>query len=206
MYKFLYHTILQFLSQNSTSWGEMPYDMQYFMYAVLSNDKVNLSKIIFDHLVTHQKSPKFLLYPRFVMACLFADLNNACHIAPLSTINSIDKQVFTRLNTDPKQTNDTEDTPILGEPTSTSYSTPVKMHQGSPSHLAPHQSSQQDHVVLQREPSLAPEVSFDTQSAVHSLKDISASSPHAALNSPTHVLHEIDVVFQQLGSPPSSPI
>ncbi|KAD5802650.1 hypothetical protein E3N88_14010 [Mikania micrantha] len=250
-YKLLYHTILQCLSQKSTSWGEMPYDMQYVMYAVLSNKKVNLSQIIFDHLVHHQKSPKFLLYPRFVMACLFADLNKTCHIAPLTTIKGIDKHVFTRLNTDAKQTDDTKETPILGEPASTSSCTPVQvptkrkpstkaskpkmpkktvqedeipehvsaptgqldtsvpssqMHQESPPHLAPHQSSQQDDVVLQREPSLTTEMSLDIQIAVHSPKDISISSPHTSLNSPTHFLHEIDYVFEQLASPPTSPI
>ena len=125
-YKFLYHTVLQSLSQKSMSWGEMPYDMQYVMYAVLSNEKVNLSQINFDHLVHHQKSPKFLLYPRFVMACLFADLNKVCHIAPLTTIKVIDKQVFTRLNTDARKMDDTEETPILGETTSTSSSTPAQ--------------------------------------------------------------------------------
>nr|GEZ72308.1 uncharacterized mitochondrial protein AtMg00810-like [Tanacetum cinerariifolium] len=66
-WKFLIHTILQYMSAKRTSWNEFSSSMASAIICLSSGRKFNFSKYIFDSLVRNVDSPtKFYMYPRFL--------------------------------------------------------------------------------------------------------------------------------------------
>ncbi|GJR46659.1 hypothetical protein Tco_1314762 [Tanacetum coccineum] len=70
-WKFLIHTVLQFLSAKSTLWNEFSGTMASAIICLATNQKFNFSKYIFDSMMKNLDSmSKFLMYPRFVQVFL----------------------------------------------------------------------------------------------------------------------------------------
>nr|GEY19163.1 hypothetical protein [Tanacetum cinerariifolium] len=66
-WKFLIHSILQFLSAKRTSWNEFSTAMASAVISLSKGQKFNFSKYIFDSLVRNvDSSSKFYMYPRFI--------------------------------------------------------------------------------------------------------------------------------------------
>nr|GEY62783.1 hypothetical protein [Tanacetum cinerariifolium] len=64
-WKFLIHTILQYLSAKTTAWNEFSSTIASVIICLATNQKFNFSKYIFDNMVKHLDSgTKFLMYPR----------------------------------------------------------------------------------------------------------------------------------------------
>ncbi|GJX77858.1 hypothetical protein Tco_0324669 [Tanacetum coccineum] len=63
-WKFLIHTILQYLSAKTTAWNEFSSTMASAIICLATNQKFNFSKYIFDSMVKNVDSMvKFLMYP-----------------------------------------------------------------------------------------------------------------------------------------------
>ncbi|GJV67870.1 retrovirus-related pol polyprotein from transposon TNT 1-94 [Tanacetum coccineum] len=64
-WKFLIHTILQWLSAKTTAWNEFSSTMASTVICLATNQKFNFSKYIFDNMVKNlEGGVKFLMYPR----------------------------------------------------------------------------------------------------------------------------------------------
>ncbi|GJW02960.1 hypothetical protein Tco_1561816 [Tanacetum coccineum] len=64
-WKFLIHTILQCLSAKTTAWNEFSSTMASAIICLVTNQKFNFSKYIFDNMVKNLEGRvKFLMYPR----------------------------------------------------------------------------------------------------------------------------------------------
>ncbi|MFS8020994.1 hypothetical protein Hanom_Chr16g01422281 [Helianthus anomalus] len=74
--KFLFHTLLTCLSAKTTAFNEIPLNIQYLGYAILTKSDYNLSQALFSDLLNDVKNVKklkkgvrsnaFLLYPRLL--------------------------------------------------------------------------------------------------------------------------------------------
>ncbi|MFS7965741.1 hypothetical protein Hanom_Chr09g00765731 [Helianthus anomalus] len=68
--KFLFHTLLTYVSNKTTAFNEIPLKIQYLGYAIISKTDFNYSQEIFTYLVKNVKNIKekkprdFLLFPR----------------------------------------------------------------------------------------------------------------------------------------------
>ncbi|GJR14180.1 putative ribonuclease H-like domain-containing protein [Tanacetum coccineum] len=63
-WKFLIHTILQYLSAKSTAWNEFSSTMASAIICLATNQKFNFSKYIFESMVKNvESSVEFLMYP-----------------------------------------------------------------------------------------------------------------------------------------------
>ncbi|GJY91740.1 putative ribonuclease H-like domain-containing protein [Tanacetum coccineum] len=97
-WKFLIHTILQYLSAKTTKWNEFSSTMASAIICFATNQKFNFSKYIFESMVKNLDSAgKFLMYPRFVQVFLDNQLegminHNRIYIAPSHT-----KKVFSNM-------------------------------------------------------------------------------------------------------------
>ncbi|GJY66118.1 hypothetical protein Tco_0468356 [Tanacetum coccineum] len=71
-WKFLIHTILHCLSSKSTSWNEFSTNIASAVICLVTNQKFNFSKLIFDGMLRNLDNTKkiFLMYPRFLMVFL----------------------------------------------------------------------------------------------------------------------------------------
>nr|GEX74895.1 hypothetical protein [Tanacetum cinerariifolium] len=66
-WKFIIHTILQCLSAKTTPWNEFSRTMASAITCLATNQKLNFSKYIFDHMVKNlEGGVKFLMFLRFV--------------------------------------------------------------------------------------------------------------------------------------------
>ncbi|GJZ32477.1 hypothetical protein Tco_0577913 [Tanacetum coccineum] len=91
-WKFLVHTILQYLSSKTTTWNEFSSTMASAIIYLATNQKFNFSKYIFESMVRNldNLSGKFLMYPRFVKVFLNKKLDGLpshkrIYIAPSHT-------------------------------------------------------------------------------------------------------------------------
>ncbi|GJT70857.1 putative ribonuclease H-like domain-containing protein [Tanacetum coccineum] len=97
-WKFLIHTILQYLSPKTTAGNEFSSVMASAIICLATNQIFNFSKLIFDSMVKKlDSSNKFLMYPRFVQVFLDKQLDkvpshNAIVNAPCHT-----KKVFANM-------------------------------------------------------------------------------------------------------------
>ncbi|GJW97172.1 hypothetical protein Tco_0178980 [Tanacetum coccineum] len=76
-WKFLIHTILQYLSPKTTAWNEFSSTMASAIICLATNQKFNFSKFIFEGMIRNldNVSGKFLMYPRFVQVFLNQQLD-----------------------------------------------------------------------------------------------------------------------------------
>ncbi|GJT97795.1 putative ribonuclease H-like domain-containing protein, partial [Tanacetum coccineum] len=70
-WKFLIHNILQCLSAKSTTWNKFSSTMASTIICLVTNQKFNFSKYIFESMVKNvDSSVEFIMYPRFVQVFL----------------------------------------------------------------------------------------------------------------------------------------
>ncbi|GJZ65798.1 putative ribonuclease H-like domain-containing protein [Tanacetum coccineum] len=71
-WKYLIHTILHCQSLKSTSWNEFSTNIASTVICLVTNQKFNFSKLIFDGMLRNldTSKKKFLMYPRFLMVFL----------------------------------------------------------------------------------------------------------------------------------------
>ncbi|GKB76671.1 hypothetical protein Tco_0943566 [Tanacetum coccineum] len=94
-WKFLIHTILQCLSAKSTSWNEFSSTMASAIICLAINQKINLSKYIFDTMEKHlEGGVKFLMYPRFVQVFINQQLGDMSHHKNMYVNPSHIKKIF----------------------------------------------------------------------------------------------------------------
>nr|GEW26336.1 hypothetical protein [Tanacetum cinerariifolium] len=76
-WKFLVHTILQYMSVKRTSWNEFSSSMASTIICLSTGRKLNLSKYIFDSLVRNvYSSTKLYMYPRFLQLMIKAQVGD----------------------------------------------------------------------------------------------------------------------------------
>ncbi|GJY36710.1 hypothetical protein Tco_0422088 [Tanacetum coccineum] len=95
-WKFLIHTITQYLSAKTTAWNEFSSTMASAIICLATNQKFNMSKYIFDAMVKHLEGEvKFLMYPRFVQVFINQQLDSDIPIdsqqTPITTQPSTSK-------------------------------------------------------------------------------------------------------------------
>ncbi|GJX18866.1 hypothetical protein Tco_0221543 [Tanacetum coccineum] len=79
-WKYLIHTITQYLSAKSTAWNEFSSTMASLIICLATNQRFNLSKYIFDAMVKHlDGGVKFLMYPRFLQVFINQQLGDMSH-------------------------------------------------------------------------------------------------------------------------------
>jgi uncharacterized metal-binding protein len=105
--KFLFHTLMVCCSGKRGTWNEVPKNTQYLAYAILTNQKFKLSSVIFtdikNNLKTADKLQRFLLYPRFIMQCIYQALDEATYEQGVKLkINQLKLQTFTRMDVKPE--------------------------------------------------------------------------------------------------------
>ncbi|GJV71903.1 hypothetical protein Tco_1491898 [Tanacetum coccineum] len=97
-WKFLIHTILQFLSAKTTSWNEFSSTMASAIIYLATNQKFNLSKYIFDNMVKNLDGRvKFLMYPRFVQVFLDKQVEGMSKHKGVYVTHSHAKKVFANM-------------------------------------------------------------------------------------------------------------
>ncbi|GJR47356.1 retrovirus-related pol polyprotein from transposon TNT 1-94 [Tanacetum coccineum] len=102
-WKFLIHTILQFLSAKTTAWNEFSSTMASAIICLATNKKFNFSKYIFKSMVKNvNSSVEFLMYPRFVQVFLDKQVgdmstHNRTYDAPCHT-----KKIFANMKREGK--------------------------------------------------------------------------------------------------------
>ncbi|GJS34150.1 putative ribonuclease H-like domain-containing protein [Tanacetum coccineum] len=70
-WKFLIHTIMQFLSAKTTAWNKFSSTMASAVICLATNQKFDFFKYIFDNMVKNlEGGVKFLMYPRFLQVFL----------------------------------------------------------------------------------------------------------------------------------------
>ena len=121
------------LSLKSGSWDQMPSDLQQIFHSIVAKQPFRASSYFFNELVlNHNKeSKKFLLYPRFLMRCIIAELGNDIVAGPKSDFKGLGSQIFARHNKQAIQADDVqgEPEPLPKEPTSSTPSKPQKAKQ-----------------------------------------------------------------------------
>ncbi|GJR76380.1 hypothetical protein Tco_0088745 [Tanacetum coccineum] len=94
-WKFMIHTILQYLSSKTTAWNDFSSTMASAIICLATNQKFNFSKYIFEGMVKNLDNVcKFFMYPRFIQVSLDEQLkgmptHNRIYISPSHT-----KKVF----------------------------------------------------------------------------------------------------------------
>ncbi|GJR29960.1 RNA-directed DNA polymerase, eukaryota [Tanacetum coccineum] len=98
-WKFLIHTILQCLSAKTTSWNEFSSTMASTIICLVTNQKFNFSKYIFDNLVKNlEGGVKFLMYPRFVQVFRDKQVKGMSKHKEVYVTPSHTKKVFANMN------------------------------------------------------------------------------------------------------------
>ncbi|GJX04942.1 hypothetical protein Tco_0190858 [Tanacetum coccineum] len=95
-WKFLIHTILQYLSAKTTAWNEFSSTMASVIIYLATNQKFNFSKYIFESMVKNLEnvSGKFLMYPRFVQVFLDKQLKGMSSHKRIYVTPSLTKKIF----------------------------------------------------------------------------------------------------------------
>ncbi|GJS87482.1 hypothetical protein Tco_0770118 [Tanacetum coccineum] len=95
-WKFLIHTILQWLSAKTTAWNEFSSPMASAIICLATNQKFNFSKYIFESMVKNLEnvSGKFLMYPRFVQVFLEKQLEGMSNHKRIYVTPSYTKKIF----------------------------------------------------------------------------------------------------------------
>ncbi|GJZ79719.1 hypothetical protein Tco_0644556 [Tanacetum coccineum] len=76
-WKFLFHTIIHYLSSKSTSWDQIPTNIATVVICLATNQVYNFSKLFFDGMMRHlDAKKKFVIYPRFIPIFLTNQLKN----------------------------------------------------------------------------------------------------------------------------------
>ncbi|GJR83191.1 hypothetical protein Tco_0153976 [Tanacetum coccineum] len=97
-WKFLIHTILQYLSAKITSWNEFSSTMASAIICLATNQKFNLSKYIFYNMVKNlDGGVKFLIYPRFVQVFLDKKVEGMSMYKGVYVTPSHTKKVFANI-------------------------------------------------------------------------------------------------------------
>ncbi|GKA15616.1 hypothetical protein Tco_0695363 [Tanacetum coccineum] len=97
-WKFLIHTILQFLSAKTTAWNEFSSTMASAVICLSTNKKFNFSKYIFDNMVKNLEGRvKFLMYPRFVQVFLDKQVEGMSKHKEIYVTPSHTKKVFANM-------------------------------------------------------------------------------------------------------------
>ncbi|GJT08123.1 hypothetical protein Tco_0842585 [Tanacetum coccineum] len=97
-WKFLIHTILQYLSAKSTAWNEFSSTMASVIICLATNPKFNFSKYIFESMVKNvESSVEFLMYPRFVQVFLDKQIGDMSTHVEIFVTPSHTKKVFGNL-------------------------------------------------------------------------------------------------------------
>ncbi|GJX60879.1 hypothetical protein Tco_0292269 [Tanacetum coccineum] len=97
-WKFLIHTILQYLSAKTTAWNEFSRTMASAIICLATNQTFNFSKYIFDNMVKHLEGRvKFLMYPRFVQVFLDKQVEGITRHKEVYVTPSYTKKVFANM-------------------------------------------------------------------------------------------------------------
>ncbi|GJU09979.1 hypothetical protein Tco_1132375 [Tanacetum coccineum] len=97
-WKFLIHTIMQFLSAKTTTWNEFSSTMASAIICLATNQKFNFSKYIFDNMVKKLEGEvKFLMYPRFVQVFLDKQVEGMSKHKEIYITPSHTKKVFANM-------------------------------------------------------------------------------------------------------------
>ena len=125
--KFLFHTLLICLSAKTTAFNEIPLNIQYLGYAILTKSDYNLSQALFSDLLNNVKNVKklkkgvrsnaFLLYPRLLSYYLRKQVSQTDFEQGVAfQINSLTSKTFTKLMDKESKVSTTEtkgDEPVL---------------------------------------------------------------------------------------------
>ncbi|GJU87203.1 hypothetical protein Tco_1294749 [Tanacetum coccineum] len=102
-WKFLIHTITQCLSAKSTTWSEFSSTMASLIICLVTNQKFNLSKYIFDAMVKYlDGGVKFLLYLRFLQVFINQQLGDMSHHNKVYVNPSHTKKIFDNIKREGK--------------------------------------------------------------------------------------------------------
>ncbi|GKA60116.1 hypothetical protein Tco_0759429 [Tanacetum coccineum] len=94
-WKFLIHTILQFLSAKTTAWNKFSSTMTSAIICLATNQNFNFSKYIFDNMVKNlEGGVKFMMYPRFIQLFVNKQLGDMSHHKRIFVTPSHTKKVF----------------------------------------------------------------------------------------------------------------
>ncbi|GJZ11638.1 hypothetical protein Tco_0546397 [Tanacetum coccineum] len=95
-WKFLIHTILQYLSAKTTAWNEFSSTMASAIIYLATNQKFNFLKYIFESMVKNLEnvSGKFLMYSRFVQVFLDKQLKGMSSHKRIYVTPSLTKKIF----------------------------------------------------------------------------------------------------------------
>ncbi|GJU65229.1 putative ribonuclease H-like domain-containing protein, partial [Tanacetum coccineum] len=97
-WKFLIHTILQFLSAKTTAWNEFSSTIASAIICLATNQKFNFSMYIFDNLVKNLNGGvKFYMYLRFVQVFLDKQVEGMSRHKGIYDIPSHTKKVFANM-------------------------------------------------------------------------------------------------------------
>ncbi|GJT22589.1 hypothetical protein Tco_0892526 [Tanacetum coccineum] len=94
-WRFLFHTMNHCISSKSTSWDQIPTNIATAVICLTTNQKYNLSKLIFDGMMRHlDAKKKFVMYPRFISVFLDTQLKNVPVPLDHFPINALTSKVF----------------------------------------------------------------------------------------------------------------
>ncbi|GKA07074.1 hypothetical protein Tco_0686298 [Tanacetum coccineum] len=94
-WKFLFHTIIHYLSSKSTSWDQIPTNIATAVICLATNQVYNFSKLIFDGMMRYlDAKKKFVMYPRFILVFLTNQLKNVPVPLDHFPINALTTTVF----------------------------------------------------------------------------------------------------------------
>ncbi|GJR82041.1 putative ribonuclease H-like domain-containing protein [Tanacetum coccineum] len=97
-WKFLIHTILQCLSAKTTAWNEFSSTMASAIICLVTKQKFNLSKFIFNNMMKNlDGGVKFLMYPRFVQVFLDKQVEGITRHKDVYVTPSHTKKVFANM-------------------------------------------------------------------------------------------------------------
>ncbi|GJY09151.1 putative ribonuclease H-like domain-containing protein [Tanacetum coccineum] len=97
-WKYLIHTILQYLSSKSTAWNEFGTNIASVVICLAKNQKFNFSKLIFDGMMRNLDSfKKFLMYPRFLQLFLNKQIENLLEVNVVYDTPSHTKKIFANM-------------------------------------------------------------------------------------------------------------
>nr|GEU83738.1 ribonuclease H-like domain-containing protein [Tanacetum cinerariifolium] len=97
-WKFLIHTILQYLSAKTTSWNEFRSTMALAIICLATNQKLNFSRYILLSLVKNiEAGVPFYMFPRFVQLIVDHQLGDISHHYDIYDNPSLTKKVFSNI-------------------------------------------------------------------------------------------------------------
>nr|GEU54596.1 hypothetical protein [Tanacetum cinerariifolium] len=97
-WKFLIHTILQWLSAKTTAWNEFSSTMTSAIICLANNQKFNFSKYILDNMVKNLEAEvKFYMFPRFVQVFMNHQLGDISYNKGIFVNPSLTKKLFANM-------------------------------------------------------------------------------------------------------------